>query len=300
MKATFLALSGFLLLAAPPAVQAQFYYSTNADGSIYTCSPNAGGSVTIDAYSGPPWAVSIPASINGLPVTGIAAQAFTYSTNLGSVTIPNGVINIGYEAFLGCTNLGSVTIPGSITNWGDYAFSYCFSLTNATMGNGVTSIGREAFEQCFNLTSVTIPGSVTSIGYGAFVNCFGLTSVCFQGNAPTVASEAFYGENPTAYYLPGTIGWSVFSTNTGLQTAVWWLPNPVILTCGPSFGVQNNRFGFIISWATNISVVVEACANLASPVWTPLTNVTLTSGSVYFSDPQWTNYPGRYYGLGFP
>ena len=38
----------------------------------------------------------------------------------------------------------------------------------------------------------------------------------------------------------------------------------------------------------------------ASPVWTTLTNVTLTNGSFYFSDPQWTNYPARFYGLGFP
>jgi len=31
--------------------------------------------------------------------------------------------------------------------------------------------------------------------------------------------------------------------------------------------------------------------------WPPLATNTLTSGSCYFSDPQWTNYPGRYYRL---
>ena len=46
--------------------------------------------------------------------------------------------------------------------------------------------------------------------------------------------------------------------------------------------------------------MVEACTNLASPVWTPLQTITLTNGSFYFSDPQWTNYPGRFYGLGSP
>jgi hypothetical protein len=49
----------------------------------------------------------------------------------------------------------------------------------------------------------------------------------------------------------------------------------------------------------NIPIMLEACTNLASPVWVPLLSLTL-SNSFYFSDPQWTNYSARYYGLGFP
>jgi hypothetical protein len=78
------------------------------------------------------------------------------------------------------------------------------------------------------------------------------------------------------------------------------LPNPVILNNGQSVGVQTNGFGFIISWATNIPVVVEACSSLASPIWSPVTTNTLTGGSSYFSDPQWTNYPARFYRLRSP
>jgi len=62
--------------------------------------------------------------------------------------------------------------------------------------------------------------------------------------------------------------------------------------------MQTNRFGFTISWATNISVVVEACTNLAD--WQPVQTNTLTGGTSYFSDPQWTNYPRRYYRLRSP
>ena len=47
--------------------------------------------------------------------------------------------------------------------------------------------------------------------------------------------------------------------------------------------------------ATNLSVVVEACTNLANPIWSPVGTNTLTGGSSYFSDSQWTNYPGRFY-----
>jgi hypothetical protein len=42
---------------------------------------------------------------------------------------------------------------------------------------------------------------------------------------------------------------------------------------------------------------VEASTNLAAKDWQPLqTNTILaTSGAFKFSDPEWTNYPGRFY-----
>ncbi|MGD0813889.1 MAG: hypothetical protein ABSA83_09815 [Verrucomicrobiota bacterium] len=76
--------------------------------------------------------------------------------------------------------------------------------------------------------------------------------------------------------------------------------NPLIHASGGGFGVLSNEFGFSITGTANIPIVVEACTNPASPVWTALTNVLLTNGVYYFSDPQWTNYPARFYGIGFP
>jgi hypothetical protein len=110
---------------------------------------------------------------------------------------------------------------------------------------------------------------------------------------------AFDGFTPArVYYLPGTTGWG--PTFGGRPTALWLLPTPLILNNGPRFGVQTNRFGFVISWATNASVVVEASTDLAHPIWSPVGTNTLTSGSSYFSDSQWTNYPARFYRLRSP
>jgi hypothetical protein len=58
-----------------------------------------------------------------------------------------------------------------------------------------------------------------------------------------------------------------------------------------------NQFGFNLTGYSGQVVVVEACTDLANPVWLPVGTNTLTTGSAYFSDPQWTNYPGRYYRL---
>ena len=46
--------------------------------------------------------------------------------------------------------------------------------------------------------------------------------------------------------------------------------------------------------------MVEACTNLANPTWAPLQTYTLTNGSLYFSDPDWTNYPARFYRIRSP
>ncbi|MGD0261934.1 MAG: hypothetical protein ABSD29_19365, partial [Verrucomicrobiota bacterium] len=80
-------------------------------------------------------------------------------------------------------------------------------------------------------------------------------------------------------------------TFAGVPAVLW---NPQAQTGDGSFGVRTNRFGFNITGTSNLVVVVEACTDLANPAWSPVGTNTLTGGSSYFSDPQWTNYPARW------
>jgi hypothetical protein len=133
---------------------------------------------------------------------------------------------------------------------------------------------------------------VTYIGESAFYGCTNLARVYFEGNAPSLGADVFFSDNNvTAYYLPGTAGWG--STYGGIRTALWSLPYPLILNS--SLGVPSNHFGFTVSWATNLNVVVEASTDLNNPKWSPLTTNALRGGTFYFSDPQWTKYPTRFY-----
>jgi hypothetical protein len=235
--------------------------------------------------------VTIPNSI-----TSIGGSAFSDCYSLTNVIIPDSIAFIGGMAFEYCLRLKSVTIPDSVTSIGDYAFFFCTSLTNVMIGTNVTSIGEWAFGACYSLTSVTIPDSVTSLAGEAFAYSTNLTSIYFTGNAPNSDSYVFFDDNnATVYYLPGTTGWG--STFGGCPTALWL---PQAQTTDASFGVQNNQFGFNINWASGMVVAVEACTNLANPIWTPVGTNTLTTGSAYFSDPQWTNYPARFYRLRSP
>lgn len=199
-------------------------------------------------------------------VTRIGDYAFSGNIRLTNVTIPSGIRDIGDGAFLDCYNLDSINIPNSVVNIGDAALEGS-GLTSVTIPGGVTSIRDDAFNYCQSLTTVTIGDSVSSIGRRAFANCFSLANVYFEGNAPAVDETAFNiydGAFEAVYYLPGTTGWgAVFA---GVPAIPWTLPYPLILSKNPSFGAGANGFGFVISWATNVHVVVEACTNLAEPV----------------------------------
>ena len=62
-----------------------------------------------------------------------------------------------------------------------------------------------------------------------------------------------------------------------------------------SFGVISNQFGFNIGWADGQIVVVEACTNLTKTNWVTVVTNTLTNGTFYFADFEWTNFIGRFY-----
>jgi len=96
-------------------------------------------------------------------------------------------------------------------------------------------------------------------------------------------------------YLPGKTGWG--STFAGRPAVLW---NPQAQTHDSSFGVRSNRFGFNIAGTAGIPLVVETTTNLSGAGWTIVQNCTLTNGSIYFSDPQWTNHPRGFYRIRSP
>ena len=235
--------------------------------------------------------VTIPDS-----VTALGDFAFNNCTSLTNVLIPDSVTNMGSNAFDYCARLNSVSIGNGVSNIGDFAFGYCTNLTCVKLGSAISNISYAAFYHCTKLSKLTIPKGVATIEWFAFSYCYNLTAIYFQGNAPVFDSDVFDGDiPPRIYYLPGTTGWS--STVDNLPAILW---NPQTQTVSGSLGVQSNQFGFTITGTTNIPIVVEACINLGSGAWIPLQSVNLTNGSFYFSDPQWTNYPGRFYRIRSP
>ena len=137
-------------------------------------------------------------------ITEIGDEAFTYCSGLTSLTLPDGITEIGSSAFRDCSGLTSLTLPAGITSIGSRAFYWCSGLTSLTLPDGITSIGSGAFEGCSYLTSLTIPSSVNSLGDYAFKNCSSLQSVHVSWSTPISAGKAFdeFDTSKCTLYVP--------------------------------------------------------------------------------------------------
>jgi hypothetical protein len=295
MNRTWIVLLSLLSLG-PPAVQAQFEYIVNADNAI-----------TITNYTGPPWNVAIPATINDIPVTSIGDHAAIGCSGLTSVAIGNSVTSIGEGAFGFCTGLTNIAIGSGVIRIGDAAFESCTNLTAITVDtnnsfysslNGVlfdknqralirypcirgiyaipgsvTSIGFDAFGECRAITKVTIPDGVRSIGYYAFYDCTSLTSVTIPSSVTNIAGLAFENSGLTSVTIPGSVTQiSAAFGKCGRLTSVRISEGVASIGESAFEGCTNLTSVTIPSSVTNIGdFAFASCPNLAS--------VTLPSGT---------------------
>lgn len=264
-------------------------------------------------------------------VTIIEDDAFLSCTGLTDIAVPNSVTSLGHYVFDTCTSLTNATIGSGVASIGMKPFHSCPNLETIKVDalnpsyssidgvlfdkyqtvlilcpsrksgdyivpNSVTKTIDKAFNNCIDLKSVAFPSSFTNLGAFAFTGCTSLEKVYFEGNLPSYYYTEFDAFNQvTVYYRAGTTGWT--STFAGQKTVMW---NPQALISDAAFGVHTNQYGFNISGTAGVTVVVEACTNLSNPTWLPVATNTFTSASSYFSDPQWTNYPSRFYRFTMP
>jgi hypothetical protein len=229
----------------------------------------------------------------------------------GNYIMPNSITNIGQMSFYHCSQLTNVVFGNSVATIEAHAFEGCVGLTRLVLPDSLTTIqdgvvGKidtsGVFDGCTGLSNVTFGKGLTYLGVGAFFYCTNLVGVYFHGDAPVLGSawprgygDLFLLSPATVYYLPGTTGWG---TTLADHPAILW--NPLAQTHDASFGLKPSDFGFNIAGTADIPLVVEACPNLGVQSWVPLQSCTLTNGLIYFSDVQWTNYPGRVYRIRSP
>ena len=82
----------------------------------------------LKAYLGNDTNITIPDTIDGIEIYGIAKYCFKNS-NIESVTLPDKRLSIEDEAFYGCKNLKNINLS-KVTYIGPYAFANCTSLTD--------------------------------------------------------------------------------------------------------------------------------------------------------------------------
>lgn len=120
----------------------------------------------------------------------IDAGAFIGRENLRTVTIEEGVREIGNKAFSECTSLQSVALPPTIDNIEDNAFSSCSSLTDINLPDKLTVLKNSVFNMCSSLKDVTFPPSLTTIEGYAFSRC-AIADLVIPANVTSIGWHAF-------------------------------------------------------------------------------------------------------------
>ena len=170
-----------------------FALSINAAKAIETwdISATSSNNVTATLYDDYSLVISGTGKMRGWELSKDIPWFSSYHDQIKSVTIEDGVTNVGDKAIYLCSSLTSVVIPDSVTAIGEDAFEYCDSLTSVELPDSVTTIGNGAFAFCKALTKVIIPGSVKTIGEYAFYSCYAVKSIVIDYGVTTINYAAF-------------------------------------------------------------------------------------------------------------
>ena len=147
----------------------------------------------LDTNKDKPLSVTIPAEINGTPVTTIGIQAFQRCKNLIRIDLSNTSITaIQKRAFYECTALKEVILPDSLEVLG-----------NLENDGGLYTAGS-IFYGCSNMESIRtessdedatfeLPANLTAIGKHTFYGCFkNDVKVVIPESVKEIGQEAFY------------------------------------------------------------------------------------------------------------
>jgi len=165
-----------------------------------------GDECVITKYLGSETEVSVPSSIDGMPVTRIGTRAFADCENVTSISLHGTVVTIHNDAFSDCYNLTNISIPDSVTYIESAAFKSCIALTDIIVPNSVTYLGNTAFGGCKGLTNVTLSDSMTSINTHTFYDCISLAQFRCPEGLEEIADAFVDCTNLRQIYIPaGTV-----------------------------------------------------------------------------------------------
>ena len=198
----------------------------------------------IEYYIGDEPEVSIPAEIDGHPVTTIGADAFHYCDEIKKILIPSSITHIEGNPFIGCEELtefavdegqesfavvngvlfekssksliacpgsfsGTFEVPEGTLAIGDYAFTECGHLEEILIPDSVTKLGEYAFSGCTNLYKADLPDSasaaINEISEGLFYGCESLYSIVLPSSVTRIGKDAFSYSGLSDVVIPDAV-----------------------------------------------------------------------------------------------
>lgn len=155
----------------------------------------------------------IPASVNGVKVEGIAAEAFQDNKDIVNVVVDDSITYIGANCFRRCTNLKSAKVSNKMKSLPSGLFDGCSSLSSfefpealeeirydvfsgtgfeeIVLPDSVISIWNYAFKDCKNLKKIDL-AKVEDLGEGVFQNCTQLSGIVIPDSIVTIDGQNMF------------------------------------------------------------------------------------------------------------
>lgn len=250
-------------------------------------------SASIIAYYGKDGDVVVPSvikrgGVNYIPDY-IEYDAFRENGVLTSLTMQDGIEEIGANAFKDCPNLESVIMPNTVTGIDPQAFQGCKSLRSVTLSNRVPALKQFVFDGCERLENITIPTSVKSIGNYTFRDCRALKSVDIPNSVTLLDNFAFDGcSGLESVFIPS----SLTTINDNVFTSCKSLERIEVAEGNPNFDSRNGCNAIIIK---NSNVLMTGCKNTVIP-----NNVVGIGTNAFYgsSEMEYINIPTSVRGVG--
>ena len=240
--------------------------------SIFEYSLDDAKNATITKYQGNVSALSIPDTLDGYPVVGIAASVFKNNKQLRVVVIPDSVTKIDNNAFAACSNLITIILSKNITSIGEHAFNNCSALTSIEIPKSLEKTGTSVYGKadngifvgCNNLKNITFEEGTTRIANSLFANCAGIEQMTIPATVTEIQQEAFYGcKNLQRIIIPNSvtnIGSNAFAADSLLKEVI--IPDSVTKIDNNAFAGCSNLERVILS--KNITSIGEHAFNNCS------------------------------------
>ena len=121
--------------------------------------------------------VVIPGYVRVIPQSFMQKSSIKHMTSL---TLMDGIEEIGQDAFNNCKELKKLVICDTVTEFFG-GFSGCYSLETIDLGNSIERIPFAEFAFCKSLKRVTIGKNVKEIACQAFAECTALRDIYYNG-----------------------------------------------------------------------------------------------------------------------
>lgn len=170
--------------------------------------------ISILGYNGQESDLTIPDTINSLPVTTIDVSAFAHNATIETIMLPDSITQLSKSAFEGCTSLREIELGEGIEIIEQRSFASCVSLRSVCLPYWLKSVKKEAFEGCVSLVELyyynamkggvsasskskrstresILPNGVEYIGPRAFKGCTSLDSFYIPYKLRKISSQLF-------------------------------------------------------------------------------------------------------------